>query len=402
MESTWRWFGPEDPIGIEDVAQTGVTGVVTALHHVPPGQVWEVQEIRKRISEVRSASDGTPTRLEWRVAESLVVSEAIKSGRGAVAEHLDAYCRSIENLGSEGVRIVAYNFMPILDWTRTSTEYKVGFSGRSMSFDYIDLAAFDLHVLQRHGAFDTYAIDIRERADRRFAAMTETEISELTSNIVAGFPGANQKLDIDELERQIELYREIDREAMLRNLDRFLNAVLPVAEKNDVKLCVHPDDPPFDVLGLPRILSSHSDFTALRSISDSPSNGITFCSGSLGAGVGFDAIEFIREFGSSIHFAHLRNTALDEDFDGVATSFHESGHIQGDTDMVGVVKALVNEERIGQQEGYRSEPIPMRPDHGISMLSDINAGLRAGYPLVGRLHGLAELRGIEAALRTKR
>ncbi len=398
MQQTWRWFGPTDPVSIGDIRQTGATGVVSALHHVPNGDVWTKTEIRKRQREIETF-DGEPSGLTWAVVESLPVSEAIKSQTGPVAEHLLAYKRSLENLAECGIQTVCYNFMPVLDWTRTDLSYPLKNGGHAMRFDLVDFAAFDCFLLSRSGARHDYSVEIFDEAQARVAAFSDLERTALIHNVIAGLPGANDGWSLADMKERLEVYGGLTAETLRQNLVDFLSEVIPTAERLGMRLCCHPDDPPFPLLGLPRILSSQADYELIMDAVDSPSNCATLCTGSLGVAKDFDPVAFIARLGHRIHFAHLRNTVRNGKACGRKCSFTEAEHLDGDTDMVSTVRALIAEEQRRKAEGRDDHDIPMRPDHGHALLHDRLGGSLPGYPLIGRMRGLAELRGVMKACR---
>lgn len=393
MKETWRWFGPADEIEIAEIRQTGASGIVSALHHVPSGEVWPVPEIEKRQAQIEWDSSG----LTWDVVESLPVSEAIKTRSGPYADHLSAYRQSLENLAACGLRTICYNFMPVLDWTRTNLTAPLTTGGTTMAFDLVDFAAFDLHLLERPSAAEDYPEEIRGAAARRVGDMSDTARKALVSNIVAGLPGANERWTLDDVRTRLRSYAGITSERLRQNLIDFLADVAPTADALGLRLCCHPDDPPFPLLGLPRVMSSTSDYARVLDAVDLPANGATLCTGSLGVSPDFDPVDFIDRLGPRIHFVHLRNTRRAGPAGGGRDSFHESEHLNGDTDMVATIRALMAEEARRKADGRADWEIPMRPDHGQSLLSDLTRPMMPGYPLIGRLRGLAELRGIMAA-----
>lgn len=393
MKQTWRWFGPTDPVSIRDVRQTGASGIVSALHHVPNGQVWTLAEIRKRQREIEMP-DGDPSGLTWDVVESLPVSEAIKSQKGPVKEHLEAYRQSLSNLAECGLRTICYNFMPVLDWTRTDLRHPLPHGGHAMRFDLVDFIVFDCFVLERPGAVHDYSAEIVGTAQARFAELGDKGCRTLTANIVAGLPGANNAWSLDDVRRRLIAYRGTTHEALRTNLIDFLSEIVPTAERLGIRLCCHPDDPPFPLLGLPRVLSTEQDYAAVLGAVDSPYNGATFCTGSLGVAEEFDPVAFIARLGHRIHFVHLRNTARSGPCDGQRHSFTEAEHLGGDTDMVATIRALLAQEDRRRETGRADCEIPMRPDHGHALLSDLERPGQPGYPLIGRMRGLAELRGV--------
>jgi len=390
MRHTWRWFGPVDRVSVQDAAQAGAQGIVSALHHIPTGAVWPVAEIEKRQREVREGG------LEWEVVESVPVSESIKTQTGPWREHLANWQETLRRLSAAGIRTVCYNFMPVLDWTRTDLRWTARHGAKAMRFDRIDFAAFDLHLLQRPGALDDYDEATLEQAARRFGEMTEERRLALSRNIGAGLPGSADGYSLPQLREHLETYSGIGREKLQRHLVDFLAEVTPVAERVGINICAHPDDPPWALLGLPRILSTAEDYAFMLSEVDSPANGVTFCTGSLGALAANDLPAMARQFAPRIHFVHLRNVRREEE--RTPCSFYEDEHLEGGTDMVAVIAELLKEEQRRRAEGRADHQIPMRPDHGQEILDDLTRGAQPGYPAIGRLKGLAELRGIERAL----
>ncbi|RKR04357.1 D-mannonate dehydratase [Kushneria sinocarnis] len=390
MEQSWRWFGPEDPIALSDIRQAGATGIVTALHEYAPGEVWPVEAIRARRDMIEAAG------LRWAVVESIPVSEAIKRGDDhleARSRDLEAWQRTLENLTACGIDTVCYNFMPVLDWTRTELARPLDDGGTALRFDRTDFAVLELFLLARKGAEQEYEKWRIEAARQRFAAMDEADRRRLLDNVLAGLPGAAEHYTAEGFAGVLAAWQEID-EAMLReHLATFLRSVVPVAERLGMRLGIHPDDPPHSLLGLPRIVSTAADLRAVLDAAPGPANGITFCTGSLGVRADNELIAMAREFAPRIHFAHLRATRRDADD---PASFSEAPHLEGDVDMVSVIGELVREEQRRSLAGGR--PIPMRPDHGHRLLDDLHRTGRPGYPLVGRLRGLAELRGVERAV----
>lgn len=397
MLQTWRWFGPVDPITIDDLLQIGVEGVVTALYHLTPGTVWSVAEIEKRQSAIATRRTGIESGLLWDVVESLPVSEAIKTQSGDYKNHIENYRQSMRNLATCGLRTICYNFMPILDWTRTDLRAPMPHGGTAMRFDLLEFAAFELFILERAGAAEDYPADFVARADQLFKTMDDDQKSALQNNIVAGLPGANDNWTLEDIRALLQSYQGISADKLRSNLTDFLAEVVPLAEELGLRLCCHPDDPPFSLLGLPRIMSTEADYEHVLTTIDSPANGITFCSGSLGVAENFDGAGFIERLGSHIHFVHLRNTRRTEPAVPARSSFYEAAHLEGNTDMVSVVKALMREQETRKAAGRTDWQISMRPDHGQEILHDIGAGGMPGYPLLGRMRGLAELRGIMAA-----
>ncbi len=396
MRHVWRWFGPVDKVSLADARQAGAQAIVSALHHIPTGAVWAAGEIEKRQDEVARFADGRPTGLAWEVVESLPVSEEIKTQAGDWREHIANYKTSLENLARRGIGTICYNFMPVLDWTRTDLAWRVAHGGTTMRFDLIDFAAFDIGILGRDGAVASYAPEIAEEATARLAAMDDARRTALSRNINCGLPGDAGEASLDTLKGQLDRYAGIDPDRLRGNFVAFLEEVVPIAERLGVRLCCHPDDPPFPLLGLPRIVSTEVDYRFFLKAVDSPANGVTLCTGSLGARQDNDLPEMIRNLGPRIHFAHLRNVRRETP--GTPCSFYEDEHLDGDTDMVAVVAAFLAEEARRKAEGRADAVIPMRPDHGQDVMDDLRRGAQPGYPAIGRLKGLAELRGVERAL----
>jgi len=366
------------------------------LHHVPTGAVWTPDEIARRQAEVGRRGDGSPSGLAWEVVESLPVSEDIKRQTGAWREHLEAYRLSLRNLAAAGIEVVCYNFMPVLDWTRTDLTYRVAHGGTCMRFDLVDFAAFDIHVLGRPAADRDYPDEVRAEAARRFAAMDEARRIELARNVAFGLPGTADHLTMDGLRAHLDAYGDISADRLRSHYFAFLEAVVPTAADAGVRLCCHPDDPPFDLLGLPRIMSTEADYAAAMAAVDDAANGITLCSGSLGARPDNDLPAMMRRFGDRVHFLHLRN--VKREGTEIRGSFHEAEHLGGETDMVALIAAVVAEERRRRAAGQADASIPFRPDHGQDILDDLKRRAQPGYPSIGRLKGLAELRGIMTAL----
>lgn len=396
MRQTWRWFGPRDLTSIDDMLQAGVEGVVSALHHVPTGAVWTDAEIGKRQAEIGRMRDGSPSGLAWEVVESLPVSEDIKKQKGEWRAHIANYKESLANLHARGLRVICYNFMPVLDWTRTDLAWRVPHGGTCMRFDLVDFAAFDIHILKRAGAAEAFGPEVAEAAAECFAAMTDERRRELAANVTAGLPGSTESMSTEDVLHHIGEYASIDADRLRANFAAFLEEVAPVAEKLGMRLCCHPDDPPFPLLGLPRIMSTATDYRHILSAVDSPASGMTLCSGSLGARPDNDLPAIMREFGPRVHFLHLRNVTLETP--GTPASFHEAEHLGGGTDMVALIAEIVKEEARRKAEGRADHQIPMRPDHGQDILDDLGRKGQPGYPTIGRLKGLAELRGIMTAL----
>jgi mannonate dehydratase len=386
MEQTWRWFGPDDVVQLPHIRQTGATGIVTALHQIPYGVVWTVEEIETRKALI--AADPS-LGLRWSVVESLPIHESIKIGEGELEPLFDNYRQSLRNLAQCGVTTVCYNFMPVLDWTRTELAYPLPGGGTALRFNAHEHAAFDCFMLERPGAEADHSPEVLARAKEWFERSTEADRRKLLANIMAGLPGAYDRYDIPGLRRMLDRYREIDKPRLRENLARFLREVIPVAEEVGIRMCIHPDDPPRPLMGLPRIVSNEDDLAFIVEAIESPANGITLCSGSLGAGPANDVPAIARRFAKHIYFAHLRNVAKEPD-----GSFMEADHLGGDTDMVAVVTALLEEQKRRKDSGDPKWRMPMRPDHGHELLDDVGKKTHPGYPAIGRLKGLAELRGV--------
>ena len=394
FEKTWRWFGPGDAVRLRDLQQMGIQGVVTALHHIPNGEVWPVEEILKTRNEIESYG------MRWSVVESLPVHEGIKTASGDRNRLINNYRKSLRNLGECGIDTVVYNFMPVIDWIRTSLHFATPNGGESMLFHFPTFVAFDVFILKRPGAMEDYTPEMLKKADRIFWEMTPEQRENLARTIIVvtqGFidgviKGSSRdyrQLFLEHLQR----YAGIDRDKLRENLRHFLESVLPVAEEYGVRLAIHPDDPPYPVLGLPRIVGTPDDIKWILSISDSPNHGFNFCAGSLSARRDNNLVEMAGEFASRIHFLHLRNTRwLDDD------TFYESGHIDGDVDMYALMKVLLKEQHRRIEAGRPDWRMPFRPDHGIRILTDFHLQTNPGYPLIGRLKGLAELTGLETAI----
>lgn len=396
MRQTWRWFGPRDVATIDDMLQSGVEGVVSALHHVPPGAVWTPEAIAERQAAIGRRRDGSPSGLAWEVVESLPVSEDVKLQSGDWRAHVAAWSQSLEHLAEAGSRVVCYNFMPVLDWTRTELHHRLPHGGTCLRFDWTDFAMFDLHVLERRGAAQDYPDAVREAALARHAATTDEERRAIADAVTAGLPGDAETVTLETVRMQLERYAAVTPERLRANLVAFLEMVVPVAERLGMRLCCHPDDPPFPLLGLPRVLSTEADFRTVLDAVDSPANGMTMCSGSLGARPDNDVPGIMRRLGGRVHFLHLRNVRRETG--DVRGSFFESEHLDGDVDMIALVAAILAEEAARRAAGRADAQIPMRPDHGQDILTDIGRGAQPGYPVVGRMRGLAELRGVMRAL----
>ncbi len=396
MLQTWRWFGPKDRVSIDDMLQAGVEGVVSALHHMPTGAVWSPEDIAQRQAELGAMVDGAPSGLAWDVVESLPVSEDIKRQTGDWRVHLDAWKQSLRNLHAAGLRVVCYNFMPVLDWTRTDLAHRLPNGATCMRYDLPVFAAFDLHILERAGAAEDYSPEIIAAADRAHAGMDDRARETLVRNVVFGLPGAAETFSLDDLRHHIDLYSGLGEDGLRANLIDFLAEVVPLAENLGIRLCCHPDDPPVPLLGLPRIMSTEDHYVHIMRAVDVPANGITLCAGSLGARPDNDLPGMMDRLGDRVHFLHLRN--VKRETGDVRGSFHEAAHLEGDTDMVALIAAVLRQEASRRAAGRMDASIPFRPDHGQDILDDLTRKAQPGYPAIGRLKGLAELRGIMTAL----
>jgi len=376
LKPTWRWFGPDDPVTLQDIKQTDATGIVTALHHIPHGEVWPVAEIAARQQLIAAAG------LSWEVVESVTVHESIKTQTGDYREYIAKYQQTLENLAACGIRIVTYNFMPVLDWVRTNISYRLPNGAEALYFDRADLALFDIYLLERAGAEKDHAPAAVAEAALRWQQYSATQKQAIADTILLGIP-SEKKLDIPGIKARLEHYRHITRDDLRQHLRYFLQQVAPVAEKLGIKLAIHPDDPPFDVLGLPRIVSSYEDIAFILQAVDSPANGICYCTGSLGAGRSNDLPAILRMIGHRVHFVHLRNVQHEEN-----GNFYEADHLQGNVDMYAIMKLLLE-----LQQGL-PQPVPFRPDHGHRMLDDLHKQCNPGYTAIGRMKGLAALQGL--------
>lgn len=396
MKQTWRWYGPNDPVSLQDAKQAGVEGIVTALHHVTPGEVWSVEEIEKRKSEVSRLPSGDPSGMSWDVVESVFISDDIKAQVGDWRIQLDNYKQSLRNLASCGVNVVAYHTMPVLDWTRTNLKWPHKNTGLALRFDYAELAAFDIHILQRKGAIEDYPDDVADAASELFAKMSDREKATITHTMTAGLPGSAEGWSLEEFSARLAIWDNYSPQQVYANHIDFLSEVVPLAQDIGIRMACHPDDPPFSILGLPRIMSTQTDFINMFADVGLAANGMTFCTGSLGARADNDLPGMAAKFGSRVHFAHLRNVRRETD--GVPCTFHEDDHMSGSSNMVRVIEALLKEERRRKAAGEPITQIPMRPDHGHELLTDIGGGGNPGYTAIGRLKGLAEIRGAMMAL----
>ena len=396
MRQTWRWFGPRDLVSIDDMMQAGVEGVVSALHHVPTGAVWTSEEVAKRQAEIGRMKDGSPSGLKWEVVESLPVSEDVKKQTGSWREHIANYKTSLRVLRDAGIEVICYNFMPVLDWTRTDLAWRLPNGATCMRFDLNDFAAFDIHILARPGAAEDYPGEVAEDAKRRFEAMDDATRQALARNVVFGLPGAAEHFTLEDVRAHLAEYAAISEERLRGHLIDFLAEVTPVAQDLGLRLCCHPDDPPFSLLGLPRVMSTEADYGKVMAAVDLPASGITLCTGSLGARPDNDLPGMMDRLGDRVHFLHLRN--VQRQSGDVMGSFYEAEHLGGGTDMVAMIATVLREESRRRAAGRSDHRIPFRPDHGQDILDDLGRKAQPGYPAIGRLKGLAELRGIMTAL----
>ncbi len=388
MIETWRWYGPKDPVTLTEIKQTGASGIVTALHHIPNGEIWTIDEIQKRQTEIESYG------LKWSVVESVPVHENIKKQTGDFQKYIENYKVTLQNLGECGIKTVCYNFMPVLDWARTDVKFPYSDGSYALMFDPVAFAAFDLFILKRPDAEAGYKSEMIEKAKSHFNSLSKEKSAELTGTILQGLPGSEESFSLDEFQQILDEYKNIDAKKLTEHLHYFIKEINPTAESAGVRMAIHPDDPPWPLLGLPRVMSTLENALNLINVVDSPSNGITLCTGSFGAGHFNNLVEMAKNLAHRINFVHLRNVHRKPD-----GYFMEANHMNGDIDMYNIVKVLLEEQHKREKEGRTDRQIPMRPDHGHLMLDDIKkAKTYPGYSLIGRMKGLAELRGLQLGI----
>ena len=385
MTQTWRWYGPNDPVSLLDVRQAGATGVVNALHHIPNGDIWSVKEIQKRKNEIEKAG------LTWDVVESLPVHEKIKTRSADFEQIIQNYKESMKNLAACGVYVICYNFMPILDWTRTRLDMPLENGSLALEYNASELRVFDLCILRREGAQQDYTIEEIEQAKNQFKNLEALDIQRISDNILKGLPGSEEGYSMEEFKAMLDTYKGINADQLRSHLVQFLSEIIPLAEELGIRMCIHPDDPPFTLLGLPRVMSTQADYQFIFDQVPPMSNGITFCTGSLGVRADNDLPAIFDAFADRVHFLHLRSTKRDAE-----GNFYEADHLTGDVDMFEIITRVIKEQRRRVAENRQDASIPMRPDHGHQMLDDlVKLKINPGYSAIGRLKGLAELRGLE-------
>jgi mannonate dehydratase len=396
IEQTWRWYGPSDPVTLADIRQAGATGIVTALHEVPIGEVWTEEAIEARKRHIEWDDTKVPPRrrgLSWSVIESIPVHEDIKQGKPKRDEWIEKYKQSIRNAGQVGIPVVTYNWMPVVDWTRTNLFMKLEDGARALSFDMAEYVAFDLFILQREGAEKEYTKGVKEMAKAKFESMSSEQRYILQKNVIAGLPGGQEGYSLEDFRERLTEYKDIDADQYRENLAYFLKEVVPAAIESEVRLAIHPDDPPVSLFGLPRVVSTESDLQHLVNVVDTIYNGLCICTGSLGVRPDNDLPGIIERLGSKINFLHLRSTQRDP-----YGSFHEASHLRGDVDMYNVMVAVLKEQKRRHAANRRDEQIPMRADHGHTILDDLQKKTNPGYSAIGLLRGMAELRGLEMGI----